>query len=116
MTPKKTTYLVSIFISAPTTQHQKIKPIAAQLSNDEYEFLHLHQMGAFLVLNTDRSSRDLAKAFAPAIASEDKIFICEVGNDWHATGLNKGLYWLQNHLTTKDQPISARKDNPFGDT
>src|SRR6478609_9364076 len=85
----KTTYLVSIFIGAPTEQHRKIKDIAAHVSGGDYEFLHLHQMGAFLVLNTDKGARDLSKAFAPATASDDRLFICEIGQDWQALGLNK---------------------------
>jgi hypothetical protein len=112
---KKVTYLVSIFIGAPTEKHAKIKDIAAQLSGGEYEFLHLHQMGAFLVLNTDRGARELASSFAVATASDDRIFICEMGQDWHALGLNKAAYWLQNHLATKTQAQSSRKGNPFGD-
>jgi hypothetical protein len=112
---KKVTYLVSIFIGAPTEQHRKIRDIAAQLSDGDYEFLHLHQMGAFLVLNTDRGARELANAFAPATASDDRIFICEIGQDWHGLGLNKATYWLQNHLVTKTQAPSAKKGNPFGD-
>jgi hypothetical protein len=112
---KKVTYLVSIFIGAPTERHAKIKDIAAQLSGGDYEFLHLHQMGAFLVLNTDRGASELANSFALATASDDRIFICEIGQDWHTLGLNKAAYWLQNHLATKTQAPSAKKGNPFGD-
>jgi len=112
---KKVTYLVSIFIGAPTERHAKIKDIAAQLSGGDYEFLHLHQMGAFLVLNTDRGASELANSFALATASDDRIFICEIGQDWHTLGLNKASYWLQNHLATKTQAPSAKKGNPFGD-
>ncbi|SAL53777.1 hypothetical protein [Caballeronia humi] len=111
----KTTYLVSIFIGAPTEQHRKIKDIAAHVSGGDYEFLHLHQMGAFLVLNTDKGAKDLSKAFAPATASDDRLFICEIGQDWQALGLNKASFWLQNHLATKTQTPAARKGNPFGD-
>jgi len=72
-------------------------------------------MGAFLVLNTDRGARELANAFAPATASDDRIFICEIGQDWQIPGLNKAAYWLQNHLATRAQAPSAKKGNPFGD-
>jgi hypothetical protein len=44
---KKLTYLIGIFIGVPTEQHSKIKDIAAKLSDGEYEFVHLHRMGAF---------------------------------------------------------------------
>ena len=59
----KVTYLVSIFIGTPTEQHAKIKDIAARVSDDDYEFLHLHKMGAFLVLNSDKSANALTSAF-----------------------------------------------------
>src|SRR5258708_6482976 len=75
----------------------------------DYEFLHLHQMGAFLVLNTDRGARELANSFALATASDDRIFICEIGQDWHALGLNKAADWLQNHLATKCKRHPPRK-------
>jgi hypothetical protein len=112
---KKSTYLVSIFIASPTEKHAKIKDIAVQVSGGDYEFLHLHQMGAFLVLNTERSARDLASAFSQATASDDRIFICETGQDWHTLGLNKAMFWLQNHQIVKAQPPAAKKGNPFGD-
>lgn len=112
---KKVTYLVSIFIGAPTEQHAKIRDIAGQVSGGDYEFLHLHQMGAFLVLNTERGARELANAFAPATASDDRIFICEVGQDFHALGLNKATFWLQNHQATRALAPAAKKGNPFGD-
>jgi hypothetical protein len=72
-------------------------------------------MGAFLVLNTDRGARELANSFAPATASDDRIFICEIGQDLHTLGLNKAAFWLQNHLATKTQAPSAKTGNPFGD-
>jgi hypothetical protein len=112
---KKVTYLVSIFIGSPTEQHAKIKDIAVQLSGGDYEFLHLHQMGAFLVLNTDRDARELSSSFARATAADDRVFICEIGQDWHTHGLNKAMFWLQNHLATKTQAPAAKKGNPFGD-
>jgi hypothetical protein len=112
---KKVTYLVSIFIGTPTQQHAQIKDIAAQVSGDDYEFLHLHQMGAFLVLNTDRNAKELAGSFSRATAADDRVFICEMGQDWHALGLNKAMFWLQNHLATKTQTPATKKGNPFGD-
>lgn len=112
---KKATYLVSIFIGAPTEQHAKIKDIAAHLSQGEYEFLHLHKMGAFLILNTDRDARGLGSSFAPALAADDRIFICEMGQDWHAGGLNKAAFWLNNHMAVNAQAPAAKKGNPFGD-
>jgi hypothetical protein len=112
---KKATYLVSIFIGEPTEQHAKIKDIAAQVSDGEYEFLHLHRMGAFLVLNTGRDAGQLAKSFAQATASADRIFVCELGQDFQALGLSKATYWLSNHLVTKPQTLSARHGNPFTD-
>ncbi|CAN7223862.1 hypothetical protein [Caballeronia sp. 15715] len=112
---KKVTYLVSIFIGTPTQQHAQIKDIAAQVSGDDYEFLHLHQMGAFLVLNTDRSAKELAGSFSRATAADDRVFICEMGQDWHTQGLNKAMFWLQNHQATKNQTPAMKKGNPFGD-
>lgn len=114
-TNKKVTYLVSIFIGTPTQKHAQIKDIAAQVSGDDYEFLHLHQMGAFLVLNTDRNAKELAGSFSRATAADDRVFICEMGQDWHALGLNKAMFWLQNHLATKTQTPATKKGNPFGD-
>jgi hypothetical protein len=112
---KKVTYLVSIFIGTPTQQHAQIKDIAAQVSGDDYEFLHLHQMGAFLVLNTDRNAKELAGSFSRATAADERVFICEMGQDWHTLGLNKAMFWLQNHLATKTQTPATKKGNPFGD-
>jgi len=112
---KKVTYLVSIFIGTPTQQHAQIKDIAAQVSGGDFEFLHLHQMGAFLVLNTDRSAKELAGSFSRATAADDRVFICEMGQDWHTLGLNKAMFWLQNHLATKTQTPATKKGNPFGD-
>jgi hypothetical protein len=110
---KKVTYLVSIFIGAPTEQHAKIKDIAEQASGGEYEFLHLHRMGAFLVLNTHRDARQLANSFAPATASDDRIFVCELGQDFHALGLSKASHWLQNHLLTNNPSPATKMGNPF---
>jgi len=112
---KKVTYLVSIFIGAPTERHAKIKDIASQISAGDYEFLHLHQMGAFLVLNTERGAKELANAFSAATAPDDRLFISEIGQDWHTLGLNKASFWLQNHLATKTQTPAAKKGTPFGD-
>lgn len=112
---KKVSYLVSIFIGSPTEKHAKIKEIAAQVSEGDYEFLHLHQMGAFLLLNTERSAKELSHAFSQATASDDRLFICEAGQDWHMLGLNKGMFWLQNHQLTRTQAPAAKKGNPFGD-
>jgi hypothetical protein len=111
----KVTYLVSIFIGTPTEQHAKIKDIAARVSDDDYEFLHLHKMGAFLVLNSDKNANALTSAFVPATTSEDRVFVCEMGQDWQAHGLNKATFWLQNHQVVKAQAPAAKKGNPFAD-
>ncbi len=110
---RKATYLVGIFIGTPTEQHARIKDIAAQVSGGEYEFLHLHQMGAFLVLNTTRDARQLAGAFSQATATDDRVFVCELGQDCHASGLSKAAHWLQNHLVTNPHTIATKQDNPF---
>jgi hypothetical protein len=112
---KKATYLVSVFIGEPTEQHAKIKDIAAQVSDGEYEFLHLHRMGVFLVLNTNRDATQLAKSFSQATASDDRMFVCELGHEFHALGLSKATYWLSNHLVTKPQTLATRRGNPFID-
>ena len=112
---RRATYLVGIFIGAPTEQHARIKDIAAQVSDGEYEFLHLHQMGAFLVLNTSRDARQLASSFSQATATDDRVFVCELGQDCQARGLSKASYWLQNHLVTNPQTVASRKNNPFND-
>ena len=112
---RKATYLVGIFIGTPTEQHARIKDIAVQVSGGEYEFLHLHQMGAFLVLNTSRDARQLMSAFSQATATDDRVFVCELGEHCQADGLSKASYWLQNHLVTNTQTIATKKNNPFND-
>ena len=110
---KKVTYLVSIFIATPTEQHARIRDIVMKVSGGDYEFVHLHRMGVFLILNTTRDARQLASAFAEAIASDDRILVCELGDDHHTVGLSKASNWLQNHLVTATQTADTKKGNPF---
>ncbi|WP_232072603.1 hypothetical protein [Paraburkholderia pallida] len=110
---KKVTYLVSIFIVTPTEQHARIRDIVMKISGGDYEFVHLHRMGVFLILNTSRDAKQLASAFAEAIASDDRILVCELGDDYHTVGLSKASYWLQNHLVTATQAPTTKKGNPF---
>ncbi|WP_234775465.1 hypothetical protein [Paraburkholderia tropica] len=112
---KKVTYLVSIFIATPTEEHARIRDIVMKVSGGDYEFIHLHRMGVFLILNTSHDAKQLGTAFAEAIASDDRILVCELGDDYHTIGLSKATYWLQNHLVTATQTPATKKGNPFID-
>jgi hypothetical protein len=112
---QKASYLVSIFIGAPTEQHARIRDIASQASGGEYAFVHLHQMGAFVVLNTSRTARQLSQAFSTAMAPDDRLLICELGQDCMAERLSKASTWLSANLVTRPQTVATRHGNPFPD-
>lgn len=98
MGSNKRTYLLSVFISAPATKHEGIKSAIDALSDGEYEFLHLHKMGVFAVVNSNHSADAILNAVQQATMSDDRVFICSLGNDWQTYGLNKAAFWLKGHL------------------
>ena len=92
------TYFVGIFITTPTSQHAGIKDDLHKLSNGDYEFVNLHKMGVFAILNTEKNAAQIDIAISRSTTNEDRRIILEVGRDFQSFGLNKAAYWLQNHL------------------
>ena len=92
------TYFAGIFISKPEQLHAGIKGELDKLSNGEYEFVHLHQMGVFAVLNTAKNAGEIENAISQFATSDDRRIILEVGHGWQTFGLNKAAFWLGNHL------------------
>ena len=92
------TYFVGVFISKPTMEHAGIKDELHRLSNGDYEFVHLHQMGVFALLNTEKNAGQIDAAISRSTTNDDRRIVMAADQDWHSFGLNKAAYWLQNHL------------------
>ena len=94
----KKTFLVGIFISVPADIHAGIKDALRKLSEGDFEFAHLHKMGVFAFLNTEKSAHQIHADISKFATNDDRQLIMEVGRDWQTFGLNKAAFWLQNHL------------------
>lgn len=96
----KKTYFVGIFTDIPDNSYAALKNVFHAISDGDYEFVHLRQSGAFVLLKTTQTAHAIEKRIADWLRKDAQCIILECGQDWRTSdtsGLNKCTAWLRNH-------------------
>lgn len=94
-------YLMLLNIATPAPEHVRIKEILQAISA-EYRAVYFDSHGGAFLFNTGLAPHVVASRINPALLTDDRYLIVEVGPHWYTHDNNIARAWFAHHLGKED--------------